>query len=197
MPCDRATLLHHRTRYIATDRPQPPSRTLRDAVKELYSTPSVDTLGRRPSSRAEIHVRDREPVVAQFSGDRQSRLPIRFAAPSLHYGLSGDTVPRVANTMAMAVSTLPATAERPGSIARPHRASTPFTGIGYDDSEGIISSSRYTLFLPSDCPNNWDHLSWERPRGLGHPVFNRRFTQPPSHERLGPPGATPRAPAGN
>ena len=35
----------------------------------------------------------------------------------------------------------------------------PVTGNGYDRPEGITSQSRYTLFRPSDCPNNPDHLT--------------------------------------
>ncbi len=38
--------------------------------------------------------------------------------------------------------------------------SEPVTGNGYDRSEGITSQSRYTLFRPSDCPDNPDHLRW-------------------------------------
>ena len=46
-------------------------------------------------------------------------------------------------------------------IHRPQfqRTSTPVTGHGYDRPEGITSQSRYTLFRPSDCPNDPDHLN--------------------------------------
>ena len=33
------------------------------------------------------------------------------------------------------------------------------TGNGYDGSEGVTSQSRYTLFRPSDCPNDPVHLT--------------------------------------
>ena len=45
------------------------------------------------------------------------------------------------------------------------RTSTPVTGNGYDRPEGITSQSRYTLFRPSDCPNNPDHLTEHCCRG--------------------------------
>ena len=41
----------------------------------------------------------------------------RFAAPWLRYGPSGDTTPRAATTVAMAVSTFPAMADRRGPMA--------------------------------------------------------------------------------
>ena len=72
----------------------------------------------------------------------------RFAAPSLRYGPSGDTTPRAA-----------ATADRRGLMADSRCTSTTVTGNEYDVPEGFTSQSRYTLFRPSDCPNNRDHLS--------------------------------------
>ena len=48
------------------------------------------------------------------------------------------------------------------------RISTPVTGNGYDRPEGITSQSRYTLFRPSDCPNDPDHLMM--PIAYGRPV---------------------------
>ena len=50
--------------------------------------------------------------------------------------------------------------DQPPAIQRPEfqRTSTPVTGHGYDRPEGITSQSRYTLFRPSDCPDNPDHL---------------------------------------
>ena len=71
----------------------------------------------------------------------------RFAAPSLRYGPSGDTTPRAA-----------ATADRRGLMADSRCTSTTVTGNEYDVPEGFTSQSRYTLFRPSDCPNNRDHL---------------------------------------
>ena len=82
-----------------------------------------------------------------------------FAAPSLRYGPPGDTTPRVATTATMAVSTLPAMADRRGPMADSRCTSTTVTGNEYDVPEGITSQSRYTLFRPSDCPNNRDHLT--------------------------------------
>ena len=76
----------------------------------------------------------------------------RFAAPSLRYGPSGDTTPRAATTVAMAVSTLPAMADRRGPMADSRCTSTTVTGNEYDVPEGFTSQSRYTLFRPSDCP---------------------------------------------
>ena len=69
----------------------------------------------------------------------------RFAAPSLRYGPSGDTTPRAA-----------ATADRRGLMADSRCTSTTVTGNEYDVPEGFTSQSRYTLFRPSDCPNNRD-----------------------------------------
>ena len=75
----------------------------------------------------------------------------RFAAPSLRYGPSGDTTPRAA-----------ATADRRGLMADSRCTSTTVTGNEYDVPEGFTSQSRYTLFRPSDCPNNRDHLTHRR-----------------------------------
>ena len=48
----------------------------------------------------------------------------------------------------------------PRELASGHgRLATPFTGIGHEESEGITSQFRGTLFRPSDCPNNRDHLT--------------------------------------
>ena len=47
--------------------------------------------------------------------------------------------------------------------------STTVTGNEYDVPEGFTSQSRYTLFRPSDCPNNRDHLTSPRTDGVLSP----------------------------
>ena len=49
----------------------------------------------------------------------------RFAAPSLRYGPSGDTTPRVPRSFTMAVSELPAMADRRTHLLHPTPSATP------------------------------------------------------------------------
>ena len=56
-------------------------------------------------------------------------------------------------------STGPTTSEPEKTKLKLQRTSTPITGNGYDAPEGITSQSQYTLFRPSDCPSNPDHLT--------------------------------------
>ena len=64
--------------------------------------------------------------------------------------MHSPTTPRAATTVAMA--------DRRGPMADSRCTSTRVTGNEYDVPEGFTSQSRYTLFRPSDCPNNRDHL---------------------------------------
>ena len=72
----------------------------------------------------------------------------RFAAPSLRYGPSGDTTPRVPRSFTMAVSELPAMADRRTHLLHPTPSATPHGAERSTTHHGRIQLPR----LRTDTP---------------------------------------------
>ncbi len=138
-------------------------------------------------------------------------IDIRARTPALQYRPKGrnSTSPAfaervLAHTLAPLAHQLHRTGHQRSGEEKPEfqRTSTPVTGNGYDRPEGITPQSRYTLFRPSDCPNNPDHLKLRLP---DHRLSSSTCTRPspgswacPPNARAPPPTAPsrPRPPGG-
>ena len=102
----------------------------------------------------------------------------RCAAPPLRCGPSGDTTSAAANGLATTGRVLPVVTDRLFHTTTAGASTMPLTSpacAGKVPSSRASTQSEYTLFSPSDCPTNQDHLTRPSSVLIGEDTYKRRW----------------------
>ncbi len=105
----------------------------------------------------------------------------RYAAAPLRCAPSGDTASAAAHWLATTGRVLPVVTDRLFTTTAAAASTMPLTSsrrVGTFYSPRAQNHSEYTLFSPSDCPTNQDHLSVDWRRQIWRDELNLLSTQP-------------------